>query len=68
MSRGVNSGWGQSSLDYLFGSDEPKPTTRKIEVVARAPEEHEPLPKPTTVVHQPEDTNGFLIPIGIHGG
>ncbi|KAF5780455.1 hypothetical protein HanXRQr2_Chr11g0472081 [Helianthus annuus] len=51
MSRGVSSGWGQSSLDYLFRSDEPKPTTRKIEVVARAPEEHEPLPKPTAVVY-----------------
>lgn len=65
MGRGVSSGGGQSSLDYLFGSDEPKPTTRKTEVVARAPVEHEPPPKPTAVVPQPENTK--QIPAGIQG-
>ncbi|KAL8198105.1 hypothetical protein R6Q57_024306 [Mikania cordata] len=59
-----------SSLDYLFGSGEPKPTTSKIEVVAAAPVNHvastnEPPPKPTAIVPQPDITN--QIPTRIQG-
>ncbi|KAD4888879.1 hypothetical protein R6Q59_034228 [Mikania micrantha] len=70
MGRGVSSGGGQSSLDYLFGSGEPKPTTGKTEVVTAAPVNHvastnEPPPKPTAFVPQPDITN--QIPAGIQG-
>ncbi|KAJ0536301.1 putative protein SPIRAL1 [Helianthus annuus] len=71
MGRGVSSGGGQSSLDYLFGSGEPKPTTAgKAEVAAAAPPPpkptaSEPPPKPTAVVPQPDITK--QIPAGIQG-
>ncbi|KAJ0754932.1 putative protein SPIRAL1 [Helianthus annuus] len=70
MGRGVSSGGGQSSLDYLFGSGEPKPTTGKAEVAAAAPPPpkptaSEPPPKPTAVVPQPDITK--QIPAGIQG-
>ncbi|KAM0002240.1 putative protein SPIRAL1 [Helianthus anomalus] len=72
MGRGVSSGGGQSSLDYLFGSGgEPKPTTGKTEVAAAAPpppkptSASEPPPKPTAVVPQPDITK--QIPAGIQG-
>lgn len=70
MGRGVSSGGGQSSLDYLFGSGEAKPATTKPEVVAAAPVTHvaptnEPPPKPTATVPQPDITK--QIPAGIQG-
>ncbi|KAK9066595.1 hypothetical protein SSX86_013918 [Deinandra increscens subsp. villosa] len=70
MGRGVSSGGGQSSLDYLFGNGEPKPTAGKTEVVAVAPVIHvastnEPPPKPTATVPQPDITK--QIPAGIQG-
>ncbi|KAI3726838.1 hypothetical protein L1987_66644 [Smallanthus sonchifolius] len=72
MGRGVSSGGGQSSLDYLFGSGEPKPTTGKTEAVAAAPapvnhvaSTNEPPPKPTATVPQPDITK--QIPAGIQG-
>ncbi|XP_076904035.1 protein SPIRAL1-like 1 [Bidens hawaiensis] len=70
MGRGVSSGGGQSSLDYLFGSGEPKPTTGRTEVAAAAPSllkpaSSEPPPKPTATVPQPDVTK--QIPAGIQG-
>lgn len=76
MGRGVSSGGGQSSLDYLFGSADPKPTSGKTEAVAEAPvpapvrHVHipaviEPPPKPTAIVPQPDDSK--QIPAGIQG-
>ncbi|KAL7606363.1 protein SPIRAL1-like 2 [Lactuca sativa] len=73
MGRGVSSGGGQSSLDYLFGSGEPKPTTARTEPVDAAPVNHvhvaaatnEPPPKPTATVPQPDITK--QIPAGIQG-
>lgn len=70
MGRGVSSGGGQSSLDYLFGSGEPKPTTGRTEVAAAAPPPtkpaaSEPPPKPTAIVPQPDATK--QIPAGIQG-
>ncbi|XP_076899073.1 protein SPIRAL1-like 2 [Bidens hawaiensis] len=70
MGRGVSSGGGQSSLDYLFGSGEPKPTTGRTEVAAVAPPPtkpaaSEPPPKPTATVPQPDATK--QIPAGIQG-
>ena len=74
MGRGVSSGGGQSSLDYLFGSGDPKPTTGKPEAVAPAPVNHihvaatnEPPPKPTATVPQPSDITN-QIPAGIQQG
>ncbi|KAL4584122.1 hypothetical protein LXL04_008712 [Taraxacum kok-saghyz] len=74
MGRGVSSGGGQSSLDYLFGNGEPKPTTGKPEAVAPAPVNHihvaatnEPPPKPTATVPQPSDITN-QIPAGIQQG
>lgn len=75
MGRGVSSGGGQSSLNYLFGSNEPKPATAKTETVVAAPPPvkhvhvpvvNEPPPKPTEIVPQPDDTN--KIPAGIQQG
>lgn len=76
MGRGVSSGGGQSSLDYLFGSSEPNPTTGKTEAVAAAPvpapvkhvhvaATSEPPPKPTEIVPQPDSAP--KIPAGIQG-
>ncbi|GJX32377.1 SPIRAL1-like protein 2 [Tanacetum coccineum] len=74
MGRGVSSGGGQSSLNYLFGSNDPKPATAKTETVVAAPPPvkhvhvpvvNEPPPKPTEIVPQPDDTN--KIPAGIQG-
>ncbi|XP_071731540.1 protein SPIRAL1-like 3 [Rutidosis leptorrhynchoides] len=65
MGRGVSSGGGQSSLNYLFCSGEPNPTA-----AAAAPVKHvhvaatsEPPPKPTEVVLQLNSTPE--IPAGI---
>ncbi|RWR72867.1 protein SPIRAL1-like protein 1 [Cinnamomum micranthum f. kanehirae] len=66
MGRGVSSGGGQSSLNYLFGSDEaPKPN---ISQPAQNPEpavNNVPAQKPTAP-SQPVD-NSKQIPAGIHG-
>ncbi|XP_051146031.1 protein SPIRAL1-like 1 [Andrographis paniculata] len=67
MGRGVSSGGGQSSLGYLFGSDEsPKPAEKKP--VDGAGESRqvtkEPSPKPNAVA-QPVDISK-QIPAGIH--
>lgn len=73
MGRGVSSGGGQSSLNYLFGSGEAKPTTGKTEAVAAAPVNqvhvaaaNEPPPKPTATIPQPDITK--QIPAGIQQG
>ncbi|KAK6133911.1 hypothetical protein DH2020_012037 [Rehmannia glutinosa] len=66
MGRGVSSGGGQSSLGYLFGSDEaPKPAVEKAKA---APSESrvaskEPSPKPNAAP-QPVDISK-QIPAGI---
>ncbi|XP_071711584.1 protein SPIRAL1-like 3 [Rutidosis leptorrhynchoides] len=76
MGRGVSSGGGQSSLNYLFGSGEPNPTSGKTEAAAAppapAPVKHvhvpavnEPPPKPTAVVPQPDSIP--KIPAGVQG-
>ncbi|GJW40645.1 SPIRAL1-like protein 1 [Tanacetum coccineum] len=62
MGRGVSSGGGQSSLDYLFGSgDEPKPSKGNAEAPAPAPASQvhaagttEPTPKPAAAVTPPD--------------
>nr|GEX09426.1 protein SPIRAL1-like 1 [Tanacetum cinerariifolium] len=62
MGRGVSSGGGQSSLDYLFGSgDEPKPSKGNAEAPAPAPASQvhaagttEPTPKPAAAVTLPD--------------
>lgn len=72
MGRGVSSGGGQSSLDYLFGSgDEPKPATvsaGNAAAPAPAPPSQlhvaatsEPTPKPAAAITPPEKQ----IPAGI---
>ncbi|GJY81650.1 gypsy type transposase [Tanacetum coccineum] len=60
--RGVSSGGGQSSLNYLFGSgDEPKPSKGNAKTPASAPATRvhvvgitEPTPKPATSVTPPD--------------
>ncbi|XP_004297225.1 PREDICTED: protein SPIRAL1-like 1 [Fragaria vesca subsp. vesca] len=71
MGRGVSSGGGQSSLDYLFGSGEaPKPRTNNVQA---APKEvqavNEPTPKPTASPPPPKPEPVDItkqIPAGIH--
>lgn len=71
MGRGVSSGGGQSSLDYLFGSGEaPKPRTNNVQA---APKEvqavSEPTPKPTASPPPPKPEPVDItkqIPAGIH--
>ncbi|GJY99333.1 SPIRAL1-like protein 1 [Tanacetum coccineum] len=74
MGRGVSSSGGQSSLDYLFGSNAQKPATGKTKAVVAAPPPvkhvhvpviNEPPLKPTEIVLEPEDTN--KVPAGIQG-
>ncbi|KAH7689906.1 protein SPIRAL1 and related proteins protein [Dioscorea alata] len=55
MGRGVSSGGGQSSLDYLFGGNE---------VPKRAPEN---APPPASVPAPPPADNAKQIPAGIQG-
>ncbi|XP_071703298.1 protein SPIRAL1-like 1 [Rutidosis leptorrhynchoides] len=67
MGRGVSSGGGQSSLDYLFGSgDEPKPATVSAAAPAAPSEAHvaataEPASKPAAAITPPEKQ----IPAGV---
>ncbi|KAK6133764.1 hypothetical protein DH2020_032475 [Rehmannia glutinosa] len=62
MGRGVSCGGGQSSLGYLFGSNEaPKPAK---ENAPSAPSESKPTNKPNAVP-QPVDISK-QIPAGIH--
>lgn len=71
MGRGVSSGGGQSSLDYLFGSGgDPKPRTNNVQA---APKEvqavNEPTPKPTASPPPPKPEPVDItkqIPAGIH--
>ncbi|KAH9318114.1 hypothetical protein KI387_019883, partial [Taxus chinensis] len=74
MGRGVSSGGGQSSLGYLFGSDEPaKPApTRGQPVQNAAPLTSDP-PKPSKPQEngpanpsKPQE-NGPEVPAGVHG-
>lgn len=72
MGRGVSSGGGQSSLDYLFGSDEsPKATPVSRSNVEAPPSKvqvarNEPPPKPTAVA-PPAAEALKQIPAGIQG-
>ncbi|KAM0044009.1 putative protein SPIRAL1 [Helianthus debilis subsp. tardiflorus] len=66
MGRGVSSGGGQSSLNYLFGSgEEPKPTTVSTGNAAAPPSQvqAEPTPKPVAAVTQPDIAK--QIPAGV---
>ncbi|XP_024970654.1 protein SPIRAL1-like 2 [Cynara cardunculus var. scolymus] len=69
MGRGVSSGGGQSSLNYLFGSGEAKPG--EAAVAAPVSQVHvaasnEPPPKPTATIPQLDITK--QIPAGIQQG
>lgn len=68
MGRGVSSGGGQSSLGYLFGSDEPvKPAPTRTEPVQNpAPLVSEAPPKPKPVSSKSPE-NGNEVPAGVHG-
>ncbi|PRQ40626.1 hypothetical protein RchiOBHm_Chr4g0438091 [Rosa chinensis] len=71
MGRGVSSGGGQSSLDYLFGSGEaPKPGTNNVQAPPReVPTVSEPTPKPTASPPPPKPESVDItkqIPAGIH--
>ncbi|KAD5507862.1 hypothetical protein R6Q57_016459 [Mikania cordata] len=68
MGRGVSSGGGQSSLNYLFGSGgEPKPTTVSNDSteapLSQVATTTEPPPKPAVVATQPDIAK--QIPAGI---
>ncbi|CAN6675805.1 unnamed protein product [Malus baccata var. baccata] len=72
MGRGVSSGGGQSSLNYLFGSGEaPKPAANNAQA-APVPNEgravsNEPASKPTAPAPPPEPVDiTKAIPAGIH--
>ncbi|KAK9106829.1 hypothetical protein Syun_022840 [Stephania yunnanensis] len=62
MGRGVSSGGGQSSLNYLFGSDDPKPSAAPPENKGHTVENT--TPKKST---SPSVDNTKQIPAGIHG-
>ncbi|CAN4088356.1 unnamed protein product [Withania somnifera] len=64
MGRGVSSGGGQSSLNYLFGDGEaPKPTTNKVEASQNQGRTTSDPQKPTTTVPAPNVDK--QIPAGI---
>ncbi|CAN6727498.1 hypothetical protein ACFX13_011459 [Malus domestica] len=65
MGRGVSSGGGQSSLNYLFGSGEaPKPAANNAQA---APVPDEPASKPVAPAPAPEPVDiTKAIPAGIH--
>ena len=69
MGRGVSSGGGQSSLGYLFGSDDSsKPVPIRAQPVQNpGPSISEAPPKPTPPVASKSQDNANEVPAGMNG-